>query len=75
MTKPTRLSNPFLVQWLILSVGLFVLLAAGMADLYQRYTRTGEREQERLRAMSMVIQVNLEQNLRSINGVLTKRCV
>ena len=72
MTKPTRLSNPFLVQWLILSVGLFVLLAAGMADLYQRYTRTGEREQERLRAMSMVIQVNLEQNLRSINGVLTK---
>lgn len=70
MSSPNRQHNPFLAQWLILVMSLLVLGFAGGYDLYEERGRVEQREQERLLAMSRVIQENIEQNLASVNQAL-----
>ncbi|MBI4985447.1 MAG: diguanylate cyclase [Rhodocyclales bacterium] len=70
MIWPYRRRNPFLAQWLILAIAVAILGLATGYDLHQERGRIEKREQDRLLAMSRVIQENLEQNLVSINEVL-----
>lgn len=70
MTHAHRRHDPFLVQWLIFAMALLVLGVVVGYDLYQERSRVERREQDRLRAMSRIIQENVEQNLASINRVL-----
>lgn len=70
MTSPVSKRHPFLAHWLILVVAMLTLGAAAVNELYQERGDIEGREQERLLAMSRVLQVNIEENLTSINAVL-----
>jgi len=59
-----------LVQWLTLGFAVLIVGSAAGYDRYQERGRIEMREQERLLAISRVLQVNVEQNLTSINRVL-----
>lgn len=65
------MQGAFRIQWIIFGLVVLGLSLFGAADLYQRRVRTAEHEQERLLAMTKVIAVDLEQNLRSVNDVLS----
>lgn len=56
---------------MVLAGTLLVVALFGGLNLHKQYTDTGLREQERLLAITHVIQTNVEQNLLSIDTVLT----
>ncbi|HJW23407.1 MAG TPA: diguanylate cyclase [Rhodocyclaceae bacterium] len=60
----------FLIQWVILALGLATLGGATGFNLYVERGRTEEREEVRLLGQARVIQENLEHNLSSVSWVL-----
>lgn len=60
----------FLIQWVILALGLATLGGATGFNLYVERGRTEEREKVRLLGQARVIQENLEHNLSSVSWVL-----
>jgi len=70
MNSLRRRHDPFLAQWLILGTALLMVGFAVGYGLYQERGRIETREQERLLAISRVIQENVEHNLVSVNRVL-----
>ena len=70
MNRPHWQHDSFPAQWLILAMALLLLGFAMGYDLYRERGRVEMREQERLLAISRVIQENVEQNLASVNRVL-----
>lgn len=72
MNSPHRRHDPFLVQWLLFAMAVLVLGIVVGYDLYQEHDRVERREQERLLAISRVVEENVEQNLGSVNRVLAE---
>lgn len=60
----------FLIQWVILALGLATLGGATGFNLYVERGRTEEREEVRLLGQARVIQENLEHSLSSVSWVL-----
>lgn len=70
MMHPDKRHNPFLAQWLIFVAAVLIVGIGTGYEIQQERVRVELREQERLLAMSRVIQVSVEENLDSINQVL-----
>lgn len=60
----------FLSQWLIFAVSAMVMAVLVGSALYAEHERVTKREEERLLASSRIIELNIEQNLTSVNQVL-----
>lgn len=70
MTRFFSSRNPFLAHWLIFAVAVLTLAAAAVNEIYQAHGDIETREQERLVGMTRVLQVNIDENLASIDQVL-----
>ena len=70
MNRFSRTQHPFLAHWLILIVAMLTFAAVGVNEVYQERIGTETREQERLLAMTRVLQINIDENLASIDEVL-----
>jgi diguanylate cyclase (GGDEF)-like protein/PAS domain S-box-containing protein len=71
MKRPNYPLQSLRDQWLVLAAALLLLGLFGGLNGYKQYTDTGLREQDRLLAITHVIQTDIEQNLLSIDAVLT----
>ncbi|AXS79079.1 ATP-binding protein [Dechloromonas sp. HYN0024] len=70
MTRGSLTQRSPVRQWLVSAVALLVLGAAIALNLYQERQRTLSREQVKLATQAQVVQVNIGQNLISVNNVL-----
>ncbi|SFN56938.1 PAS domain S-box-containing protein/diguanylate cyclase (GGDEF) domain-containing protein [Formivibrio citricus] len=67
-----RQHNPFFVQWLIFVAAVLILGASTGYEIWRDRVRVERHEQERLLAMSRVVQINVEKNLESTNEALAE---